>query len=93
MAYRSNNEHTVTTGAGQFLLTQRNAGYVDNDGQWVVSQLPELYWSPIGVLRQRRPGTFLGVFATLDAANAAITAAEPQPIVDEMLMSMGTVSC
>jgi hypothetical protein len=90
--YRGNNERTVTTPAAEFLVGQRNAGYVDNDGRWVVSQLPELYWSPGGWLRQRRPGAFLGVFGTEALALAAIEAAERQPERDEWVESMGRVS-
>jgi hypothetical protein len=91
--YRSNNERTETTPAARFLMSQRHAGYADNDGRWVVSQLPELYWSAAGVLRQRRPGAFLGVFDTEAAALATIQAAEPQPERDEWVESMGSASC
>lgn len=82
---RFNNDQTVTTDAGDFMVVQRNSGYADNDGRWVVSQLAELYWGAAGVLRQRRAGRFLGVYDTTDAAVAAIEAAEPMPIADKML--------
>lgn len=90
--YRSNNERTVTTPAAEFLIGQRNAGYADNDGRWVVHQLPELYWSKGGVLRRRRPGAYLGAFETEAAALAAIEAAEAQPERDEWVESMGRVT-
>jgi hypothetical protein len=80
-----NNDTTIKTSAGQFMLMQRNSGYAVNDGKWVVSQLVELYWSTAGVLRQRRSGTFLGVFDTRAVAGAAITAASAQPIDDRMV--------
>lgn len=81
---RINNDQTVKTSVGEFMVVQRNEGYADNDGHWTVTQLAELYWSPIGVLRQRRSGLFLGVFDTPADAMAAIEAAMPQPISDKM---------
>jgi hypothetical protein len=81
-----NHDHTVKTEAGEFMLIQRNAGYADNDGRWVVSQLAELYWSGGGALRQRRAGRFLGAFDTLELAMAAVAAAELQPVDDKMLI-------
>lgn len=93
MPYVSNHEQSVTTEIGEFLIRQRNVGYADNDGRWIVSQLPELYWSGIGTLRQRRPGKFLGVFDTREEADAAINAATLQPIEDKAVESMGRVSC
>lgn len=93
MSYVSNNETSVKTAAGEFMLTQRNAGFTDNDGKWIVSQLPELYWSSIGFLRQRRPGALLGIFDTQAEAYAAVAAAAPAPVRDEAVMSMGRVSC
>jgi hypothetical protein len=86
MTYHSNNEETITTDAGQFMIGQRNAGYADNDGAWVVTQLKELYWSNIGTLRQRRDGQFIGVFATRTDADAAIAAATLQPVNDKMVL-------
>lgn len=91
--YCSNNERSVTTGVGAFLLGQRNAGYADNDGRWVVSQLPELYWSTAGVLRQRRPGVFLGVFDTEAAALTAIEGAGAPTEDDRWVESIGQASC
>jgi len=91
--YRSNNERSVKTSVADFLIGQRNAGYADNDGRWIVHQLPELYWSPGGVLRRRRPGAYLGAFDTEAAALAAIEAAEAQPERDEWVESMGRASC
>jgi hypothetical protein len=81
---RINNDQSFKTPAGEFLVVQRNGGYADNDGQWVVTQLPELYWSTGGVLRQRRPEKFLGVL-TKEEAVAAIESAELQPIMDKMI--------
>jgi hypothetical protein len=91
--YVSNNKSTIEANGSTFMIEQRNAGFAHNDGQWIVSQLAELYWSPIGVMRRRRPGAFLGVFADMAAVEAAIAAAAPQPECDEMVMSMGRVSC
>ena len=82
---RINNNQTVKTDVAEFSVEQRNEGFADNDGQWIVTQGIELYWSNIGVLRQRRPEKFLGVFPTTEAVVAAILAAEPQPIVDKMV--------
>ncbi|SCL32961.1 hypothetical protein GA0070616_4600 [Micromonospora nigra] len=93
MSYVSNHEDTITTDAAEFAIAQRNIGFADNDGRWIVSQLPDLYWSPIGVLRQRRPGAFLGAFDTREVAEAAISAAQPLPEQDAMVPSMGRVSC
>jgi hypothetical protein len=84
--FRINNDQTIKTPAGEFMAEQRNAGFADNDGAWIVSQLAELYWSEIGVLRRRRPGKFLGVFPTPEEAVKAIEAAELQPIQDQMVM-------
>lgn len=91
--YRSNNERSITTEAAAFLIAQRNAGYADNDGRWIVSQLPELYWSTGGVLRSRRPGAFLGVFDTEAAALAAIEGAGALSEVDRWVESIGRASC
>lgn len=82
---RINNDHTQTFEAGEFYFQQRNAGYADNDGKWVVSLMPEVYWSNVGVLRQRRPGKLVGVFATLGIAVDAAREAGRMPIVDEMV--------
>lgn len=91
--YIDNHKHSVTVNGLTFLVEQRNIGFADNDGRWIVSQLAELYWSSIGVMRQRRPGAFLGVFDDMDAVNAAIATASPRPVDDQMVMSMGRVSC
>jgi hypothetical protein len=93
MAYVSNNKRSVATDAGEFLIEQRNVGYEPNDGKWLVSQLPELYWTGYGFLRQRRSGKFLGVFDTLSDANTAIENATVQPVDDEAIRSIGRVSC
>jgi len=92
-AIRVNHDQTIRTEAGEFMAVQRNSGYADNDGAWVITQLPELYWSHIGTLRQRRPGAFVGVFATIEEAEAAIRSARLQPEQDENVNSMGRVSC
>ncbi len=83
--YQSNNERHIVTAVAEFLMSQRNVGFADNDGRWIVSQLPELYWSPIGALRRRRPGAFLGAFDTEAAALTAIENAAPQPENDGMV--------
>lgn len=89
----SNNRHSVKTDVAEFMIEQRNAGFADNDGRWILSQLPELFWSNIGTLRRRRAGRFLGVFDDMAAINLAVAAAELMPEVDEMVESMGRVSC
>lgn len=93
MPYISNNKRSIKTEIAEFMIEQRNVGFNNNDGRWIVSQLSENYWSDAGFLRQRRPGAFLGVFDTEADALAAIDAAEVQPITDQMVMSMGRVSC
>jgi hypothetical protein len=89
----SNHKQTIKTDVGEFLIEQRDAGFVDNDGQWIVTQLPELYWSSIGILHQRRPATFLGVFRDRAAVDEAISRAAPQPEHDQAVKSMGRASC
>jgi hypothetical protein len=80
--YRFNNDQTVETEVGTFYVEQRNAGFEPNDGKWIVTQLPELYWTTHGTLHRRRPGKPLGAFATTTEAAAAIEAAELQPVDD-----------
>lgn len=80
--FRFNNDQTVETEAGTFYAEQRNAGFEPNDGKWVVTQLPDLYWTGYGTLRRSRPGKSLGVFDSPAEAVAAIEAAEPQPVDD-----------
>jgi hypothetical protein len=88
----SNNVQTVKTATGEFMIEQRNVGFADNDGRWIVSQLPELFWSKIGTLRRRRAGRFLGAFDDMPAVNVAIAAADQMPEIDEMVTSMGRTS-
>jgi hypothetical protein len=83
--YRFNNDQTVETEVGTFYVEQRNAGFEPNDGAWIVTQLPELYWTTYGTLRRRRPVKRLGVFADIADAVEAIEAAEPQPVDDVAL--------
>jgi hypothetical protein len=80
-----NHDQTIHAVAGEFMVCQRNEGYAENDGQWTVHLLPELYWSAIGTLRQRRAGRFVGVFPTIDDAQAAIAAADAEPVADKMV--------
>ncbi len=80
-----NNDQTIKTHVAEFLVVQRNVGFIDNDGLWLVSQLPELYWTTTGGLRQRRPGKFLGAFLEPEAALEVILCADPQPIEDKPL--------
>lgn len=82
---RINNDQTIRTDAGEFMIVQRNAGFAENDGYWVVTLLPGIYWSRGGVLRQRHAGYFLGVFRTDRAVADAITLAEPVPLADRMV--------
>jgi hypothetical protein len=56
------------------------------NGRWVLSQLPELYWSRAGVLYRRRAGRFVGVFDDSDAARNAAPAAEAMPVVEEIVL-------
>lgn len=77
---------SIKTEVATFMISKRDAGYADNDGRYVVHQLPELYWSKIGVLRRRRPGTFLGVFDDMNAVHAAIAAAGKTPEDDQMVL-------
>lgn len=91
--YIDNFKKSITVNGLTFLIEQRNIGFANNDGKWIVSQLAELYWSNIGVMRQRRPGAFLGAFDDMDAVNVAIADAAPLPVDDQMVMSMGRVSC
>ena len=93
MVYVSNNKRTVETPTITFFVEQRNFGFAENDGRWLLTQLPELYWSAGGCLRQRRPGTFLGVFDDMAAVETAIANAPVQPIEDVPVTAMGRVSC
>jgi hypothetical protein len=80
-----NNDQSITTDAGTFMICQRNEGYAENDGRWVVSQLASLYWSTAGVLRSKGDEKFLGVFLTPVDVIEAIEAAEPLPLRDHMV--------
>ena len=92
-AYRSNNDQTIKRADGaEFMIIQRNAGYADNDGRWVASLQPELFWSNIGTLRRRRAARFLGVFDTKSDALMAIIEADRGPEIDESVNSMGRSS-
>lgn len=93
MTETGNKVQTIQAAGGEFMIEQRNAGFADNDGRWIVSQLPELYWSKIGTLRRKRAGRFLGVCDDLAAVAWLIANTEPMPEVDEMVTSMGRVSC
>lgn len=77
--YVSNHEGYTKTDAGEFLYNQRNVGYWENDGKWIVNQLPDLYWDKWGYLAKRREGRTLGLFDTKEAAEAAIKSAEAMP--------------
>lgn len=91
--YVSNNLHSVKTDIAEFMLEQRNVGFEPNDGQWILYQSSELYWSSCGVLITRRAGKRLGIFADLDMAQKAIESAEVQPLIDEPVRSIGRASC
>lgn len=91
--YRSNNDQSVKRADGaEFMIVQRNAGYADNDGRWIATLLPELFWSNIGTLRRRRASRFLGVFETKADALLAIIEADRGPEVDEPVNSIGRSS-
>lgn len=83
--FRFNNDQTIETETGTFYVEQRNAGFEPNDGKWIVTQLPELYWTTYGTLHRRRSGKSLGIFVDPAEAAAAIEAAAPQPIEDVAL--------
>jgi hypothetical protein len=74
-----NNSETITLENGRFYLTQRNHGFMANDGRWLIERLPRLYWSPIGVLHQASAYELIGVFDTREAALAAAAAAGDAP--------------
>lgn len=84
--FGGNHRHSFTTGAAEFMLEQRNAGFDPNDGRWILNQLPELYWSRAGALYRRRAGRFVGVFEDSDAARDAAAAAGLMPVVEEMVL-------
>jgi hypothetical protein len=73
---QQNNLQTITTPDGEFGVEQRNGGFVDNDGKWLVTQCGELYWS-FGELRRKARSVFLGVFDTISDAETAIRNAQP----------------
>jgi hypothetical protein len=73
-----NNLQTITTSAGDFAVEQRNAGFAENDGRWIVTHLGDLYWRH-GELHRRARSVFLGVFDTTADADAAIRNAQPLP--------------
>lgn len=77
--YVSNNEAHVKTEAGEFLYSQRNVGYWENDGRWIVNQLSELYWDGYGYLTQKREGILLGIYDTKEEAEEAIRSATQLP--------------
>lgn len=76
-AIRQNHDQTVSTTAGDFLVEQRNGGFATNDGWWIAELLPRNVWRT-GVLRQARPGRFIGAYPTAAICEAAIAAAEPE---------------
>ena len=90
--YASSNRRTFTTDAGRFMIERRNAGFADNDGRWIISQLPEYRWTFGGELRKCRHGAFLGSFDTEADAVAAAESAEQLPETNERAI-MGRVSC
>lgn len=71
-----NNLQSVTTDAGEFAIEQRNCGFVNDDGHWLVTQMGELYWS-FGELRRKARSVFLGAFPTIPEAETAIRNAQP----------------
>jgi hypothetical protein len=80
-----NNDQSVKTDAGEFMINQRNEGYAENDGKWTVSQHAPLYWSTAGVLRSKGDEKFLGVFLTPVDVIEAIEAAGTLPLRDHMV--------
>jgi hypothetical protein len=72
---QTNNLQTVTTDAGEFGVEQRNAGFVDNDGKWIVTHCGKIYWSH-GEMRRKARSVFLGVFDTIADAETAIRNAQ-----------------
>lgn len=82
---RINKNQSWKTDKGTFQAEQRNEGFAENDGKWILSQHPDLYWSNAGVLRSKGDEKFLGVFLTPVDVIEAIEAAEPLPIRDHMV--------
>lgn len=74
-----NHDQSFKTEAGEFLVEQRNMGYAENDGKWIVNQLSDLYWDRWGYLTKRRQGIFLGIFDTMEQAEEAIRNAKLLP--------------
>jgi hypothetical protein len=81
--YVSNNERYLQTDAGEFLMNQRNVGYWENDGRWIVRQLADLYWDGYGYLTKRREGLSIGPFDTEEEALTAIASAEIRPELEQ----------
>jgi hypothetical protein len=82
---RINKDQTVKTDAGEFYVCQRNEGFVNNDGRWLVKLLPNFEWSPGGAYIETRPGRDLGNFLTpvdvIEAIESAAPEADhPQPV-------------
>ncbi len=71
-AVRYNNDQTITYGGAEFYAEQRNAGFADNDGSWVITLHAQNVWTTGGVLCEARPGRHVGVFTTIAAADRAI---------------------
>lgn len=75
----TNNTATVDMPTGQFMVEQRNVGFADNDGRWLVTQSQELYWDSCGFLMERRPSRFLGAFDSLTIALRVAREADKVP--------------
>ena len=90
--YVSNHRQSFSAPAGTFMLEQKNAGFVENDGRWILAQLPESTWV-YGQLRITRKGRVVGVFDTEAEARIAASAIDTSmPSCDEPAI-MGRVSC
>ena len=77
--YITNNNVTLSTEIGRFMIEQRNVGYSTNDGRWLLTLLPEHSFGTNGRMIQRRPGQFLGGYDSLTAAVGAMHAFSAPP--------------
>ena len=90
--YLSSHRRSFTISTGTFMVERRVAGFVENDGRWILTHLPETRWTTSGELRISRQGLFVGVFDTEADAERAARFATQQPACDEPA-TMGRVSC
>ena len=90
--YLSSHRRSFTISTGTFMVERRVAGYVENDGRWILTQLAETRWTACGELRIGRHGLFVGTFDTEADAERAAHSVTQQSACDEPA-TMGRVSC